>query len=718
MAALRTSLPRSSVQGAVAFGTVKLTVSDVARYPRPGTAIPGRIAYSPDGRAVTFLFSQAGTLARDLWRLDLASGRRERYFTAPGAGVTDENVSREEALRRERQRLRETGVTHYVWADQADAMLVPLGGELYRLDAGRAARVGGAVVDPKLSRDGRRAFFVRDGELWCLDADGERRLTSGAEPGVTNGLAEFVAQEEMARHTGYWPSPDGEWVAYERADERHVPVYPIVHQGKDAVEVEEHRYPFAGSANASVRLGVVSATGGETRWLDLGPETDVYLARVHWHPDGRLFVQLLSRDQRRLELWAYDVGSGERELLLAEATEPWINLHDDLRFVEATGQFVWSSERSGFRHLYLYDADGRLIRQLTSGDWPVDAVVGLDRARRCVYFMAGCESPLERHLHRVSLDGGALARLTREPGWHDAAVAPDGSSFVDTHESLRQPPRVTVRRPDGELWHELHAPAPVELELAPPELRSFRNRDGVELHAALYHPPAATPRPAPLIVSVYGGPHAQMVRESWQLTVDLRAQYLAAQGYLVLKVDNRGSARRGLAFEAPIAGDMGEVEVRDQVDGVEWACRLGQADGDRVGIYGWSYGGYMTAMALVKAPETFRVGVAGAPVTSWDGYDTCYTERYMRTPRANPDGYARASVLTHAGRLAGRLLLVHGMLDENVHFRHTARLVNALIEANRPHDLLIYPDERHMPRSEKDRVAMETRIVEYFGRNL
>jgi dipeptidyl-peptidase-4 len=697
---------------------VKLTVEAVARYPRPGTSIPGRVRYAPDGRAVTFLFSETGGLSRDLWSLDLATGQRTRPFVRPDEGITEANVSRDEALRRERLRLRETGVTDYVWAKDAPVMLVPLRGDLYRVEPGRpATRLTGGALDPKLSDDGRRAFFVRAGELWCLDERGERRLTTGAEPGLTNGLAEYIAQEELGRMTGYWPSPDGRLVAYQQADERHIPLYPIVHQASDQVTVEEHRYPFAGAANARVRLGVVPADGGETTWLDLGDD-DLYLARVDWHVDGRLLVQLLARDQRRLDLRAYDAASGKGDRLLTEESSLWVNLHDDLRVVEPTGEILWSSERSGFRHLYLHDSAGRLIRGLTGGDWPVDAVCGLDAARRIVYFAAGRRSPLERCIYGVSLDGGDVFDVAAEPGWPDAVVAPDGSSLVDTHETLARPPRVVVRRPDGSTWRELHAPAPLELELPLPELRTLRSRDGATLYAALYRPPDGASASTPVVVSVYGGPHAQTVRDSWQTTVDLRAQLLAQRGFVVLKVDNRGSARRGLTFEAPIAGDMGEVELRDQVDGVRWLCAEGLGDPERVGIYGWSYGGYMAALALMKAPELFKVGVAGAPVTSWDGYDTGYTERYMGTPRSNPEGYRRSAVLTHAERLVGKLLLVHGMIDENVHFRHTARLVVALIKAGRPHDLLIYPNERHMPRSERDRAAMEQQIAAYFERHL
>jgi dipeptidyl-peptidase-4 len=695
---------------------VKLTPELVARFPRPGMAVPGKVAYAPDGRSVTFLFSQRGDLQRDLWSLDLKTGARAPLPPPPAEAVTDANVSRAEALRRERQRLRETGITEYTWAEAAMVLLVPMRGSLFRLYGGRWERLTEGALDAQISRDGERVFFVRDGEVWCWDQTGERCLTTGAAPGITHGLAEYIAQEELDRSTGYWVSRDQRTLAFAEVDERHIPVYPIVHQGKAVVEVEEHRYPFAGAANARVRLGVVAVAGGApVQWLDLGSE-DIYLARVAWHPDHRLLVQVLARDQRRLELRAYPPGGGKAKILLVEESDRWVNLHQDLRFVEGTGEFIWASERDGFKHLYLYAGDGRLVRRLTAGDWPVGATVALDEPRRQLYFTAAVETPVERHLYRVALEGGAPVRLTHEAGIHQAVMAPDCSSFVDFHDSRSSPPSFTIRSLDGAVLHQLHAPAPIDLDLVPPSLHTFQTNDGARLHAAVYRSPAATP--APIIVAVYGGPHAQTVVDSWALTVDLRAQALAMLGFVVLKVDNRGSAGRGLVFEEAIAGRLGDLEIRDQVEGVRWLAGLGFADAARVGIYGWSYGGYLTAMALVKAAEVFKVGVAGAPVTGWDGYDTAYTERYMGTPAGNSEGYRESAVMTHAANLAGRLLLVHGMLDENVHFRHTARLMNAFIAANRPYDLLIYPNERHMPRSERDRVAMETRILEYFQRHL
>ena len=664
-------------------------------------AIPGRIAYSPDSRLVTYLFSEAGDLARELWQLELSTGRRQRLLEP----VERRAFSREEQLRRERTRTLEVGVTDYTWAEDAPVLLAPVAGDLYRWKDGSFDRIAsGGVIDPKISPDGDRIYFVRDGEVWR----GESQVTSGSSPGITNGLAEFVAQEELGRASGYWPSPDGAHVAFEEVDERNVPVYPIVHQGLAAVEIEEHRYPFPGAENVKVRLGL------DKKLLEL-PDEDGYIARVDWHPDGRLFVQWLRRDWQRLELIAYDPSSGSARRLLVEEQKPWINLHDDLRFIASTGEFVWSSEKTGFRHLYLHAPDGSMVRQVTDGQWPAESTVGLDVERRFVYFEGWRSTPVERHLFRVSLDVGEPEQLTTEPGMHSTRVAPDFSSFVDTHSNRSSPPRVMVKTMDGRILDTLHEPARVDLDLAPPELHTFAV-DGTELHAAVYRPRATGK--GPLVVMVYGGPVAQTVTDSWDMTVDLRAQMLAEHGYVVLKVDNRGSARRGLAFESHIARRMGAIEVEDQVAGVRWLRSLGIADTTRVGVTGWSYGGYMTLMSLLKAPDVFKAGVAGAPVTDWDGYDTAYTEKYMSTPAANPEGYRDASALSFVDALQGDLLVVHGMIDENVHFRHTARLIQKLIDAGKPYETLIYPNERHMPRSEKDRADMERRLLAFFERTL
>jgi dipeptidyl-peptidase-4 len=715
-----------------------LSIEEVARFPRPGMAIPGELAFSPDDKLITYLFSPDASLTRQFYAYNPETGEQSLVIEPPDGGATDENISLEEALRRERQRQLEVGVTQYTWAKKANRLLIPLRGDVYVQDGLNAplrkivAGEGQPALDAQFSPDGDWVAYVQDVELYVVAASGgePRQITQGARgTGKTHGLAEYVAQEEMGRRYGFWWSLDSQWIAFTEVDETHIPVYHIVHQGKDAVgegAQEDHRYPFVGQANARVRLGVVPVEGGEPVWMDLGDDEDIYLARVQWLPNGSLSAQLENREQTELKLVRFDPRTGQQDVLLREASDVWINLHDMFKPLEQSrdGGFIWASERTGYCHLYLYDGQGNLIRPLTEGEWIVDAIAGVDEEREQVYFTATRDGPTESHLYAVSFAGGEPHRITREPGMHTVVTDDAFRRFVDVHQALDRPPSVTLRSlDDGSTLHTIYEcsdPRVDELALQPPELVTLQSRDGVTLYGAIYRPPASFGEgPYPTIVSVYGGPHAQFVSNKWdRMTVDMRAQYLCSLGFLVFKLDNRGSARRGLGFEGAIKHNMGNVEVKDQVDGVNWLIAQGLADPNHVGVYGWSYGGYMAAICLAKAPDTFKVAVAGAPVTHFDGYDTYYTERYMGTPQSNPTGYEESSVMHHVEGITGKLLLIHGLIDENVHFRHTARLINALISARKPYDLLLFPDERHMPRKLADRVYMEERIRDYFVQHL
>jgi dipeptidyl-peptidase-4 len=715
-----------------------LTLDRVAHYPLPGTNAPAAVRFSPDGRYLTYLWSEDGTLVRQLWGYEIETGETKPLVRAEGPAEDDTAISTEETLRRERQRQRGLGVTSYEWAERAPVLLVPLQGRLLLSeDFGATIRpleTGGAVIDPHLSPAGDAVAYVQDGELWLTETRPgatPRRLTFDASPPgpsgerpITNGLADYIAQEEMGRSSGFWWSRDGTRLAFTQVDLSPVPAYTIAHDSEDPPTSEIHRYPFAGAPNARVRLGIVGRDGSRVQWVPLDLEENGYLARVDWAPDGTLYFQRQDRSQRRLDLVRFDPASGESHAVLTETAATWVNLHDDLRFIERSGDsapafdLLWSSERSGYRHLYVYTATGELIVQLTRGDWPVDRVVGYHGG--WVYFLASRDTPLQRHLYRVRADGPP-EQLTDEAGMHGAVLAPSGAVFADLWDSRLHAPALHLRHPDDGHSREVFRNRDNEaeaLDLAPPELLTVAANDGTTLYAALYHPRWFDGGAPPLIVSVYGGPHVQQVNDSWGLTADLRAQFLAQHGYAVLKLDNRGSARRGHPFEAAILGNLGDLEVQDQVAGVRAVLSRFGLDPARVGVYGWSYGGYMALMCLLRAPEVFRAAVAGAPVTDWDGYDTHYTERYMRTPQANPEGYRSSSALTHAPNLEGDLLLIHGMIDENVHFRHTVRLVDALIAAAKSFRLLPFPHERHMPRREEDRRFMEGQVFAHFERSL
>ena len=710
----------------------RIPIEEIAKFPPPGMSTPVSFSFSPDDRLLTYLYGPDRSPVRQLYALDTQTG--ESRVIQVTVEHESEDLSIEEQLLRQRQRQLGQGIVRYSWGGSDDVILIPAQSGVYVKSGSDApARLvvssdGGPIQDPQLSPDGSQVAYVRDAEVYvCPTSSGEpRQLTHGARgTGRTHGLAEYIAQEEMHRLHGFWWSKDGSQIAFEEVDETHIPVYRIVHQGRDDTgpsAQEDHRYPFAGEPNARVRLGVVASSGGDPVWLGMGDDEDIYLARVDWMPDGSLCVQLQNREQTRLDLIRFDTSTGQGVTLLTESSDVWINLHTMFRPL-ADGRFIWASERSGFRHLYLYGGDGDLVRQLTDGDWAVDSLSGVDQEAGRVYFTGTKDGATECHLYSVSFEGGPITRLTQEAGTHSVTLDHGFSRFVDVFSDTSTPPTITLRSlRDGSALHTIHStddPRVDELALAPPELVTIQSRDGETLHGALYRPaPEFGEGPHPTVIYVYGGPHAQVVDNHWSMTCSMRQQYLRSQGYLVFCLDNRGSARRGLEFEGVIKHRMGDVEVRDQVDGVRWLIDSRLADPDRVGVYGWSYGGYMTLMCLMQASDVFKMGVAGAPVVHWDGYDTHYTERYMGTPQSNPNGYKASSALTHVDGLKGDLLIVHGLIDENVHFRHTARLINALIKARKPYEFLMFPDERHMPRSQADRIYMEERITEFFERNL
>ncbi len=696
--------------------TRRLELNDLAATPGLTDFVPQEPRFSEDGKKLWYLAGDGDPTTLVLWEHDLEQGLRRVLMRAG-----DVSYTADELLQRERQRVRFGGITSYQVGqrDGRPVFLAAIGGRiLTRVGEDAAATVPGVtdVVDPALLEDGRRAVYVRAGDLYVceLETGAERRLTEGAEPGFTHGLAEYVAQEELDRNHGFWVSGDARFVAYTEVDEREIPEFPIVHYEDARPWVEAPRYPMAGEANARVRLGVMPLAGGDTHFVEgLDGDDEAYLVKVLWTPDNLMAYALLSRDHRTLRWSLLDPLAKTTHPLGSEHSDHWVNVGPVHTFLD-DGSFLTSSEEDGFRHLYVWK-DGE-ARQLTRGEWMVTGLQAVDRRAGLVYFTGTRESPLERHLYRVPLAGGEVTRVTEGVGLHQARVSTAAGCFLDQYQSRRHATRSVIRRlQDGgeiSVIHEPQGGTAEALGVAIPDLVHFAADDGTVLYGAIYRPDG--PGPHPVIVSVYGGPHAQSVTEGFALTADLEAQYLAQHGYLVFKMDNRGMANRGVAFERPIFRSFGTVEVQDQVAGVRWLGETQGADLNRVGVYGWSYGGFMTLMLMEKAPELFRAGVAGAPVTDYRFYDTAYTERYMETPANNPEGYDEGSALTHVERLQGALLIIHGLIDENVHFRNTAQLLLRLADAEKPVELTLLPSSRHGPRGRMLRLQVARRRTEFL----
>ena len=675
---------------------------------------------APDGSRVTFLRGKDRDRNRlDLWEYDIASGQTRLLVDSSVVLPGEEVLSDEEKARRERQRIAAlSGIVDYQWSPDGKALMFQLGGELYFYDLTKSGRDAvrkltngsGFATDPKISPKGGFVSFIRDRNLWAIDlTSGEEvQLTRDGSDTIGNGVAEFVADEEMDRHTGYWWAPDDAAIAFARIDETPVPVQKRYEVYPDRTEVVEQRYPAAGDHNVRVQLGVIAPkTGARPQWIDLGTDKDIYLARVDWRDPQRLTFQRQSRDQKKIELIETTLTNGTQRTLVTETSTTWVPLHNDLRFLK-DGRFLWSSERSGFEHLYIASEDGSTLTALTQGEWVVDGLLAIDETAGLAYVSGTRDGATEAHVYAVPLSGGEPRRLTQAPGMHAATFARNASVFVDSWSSDTTLPQIELFKADGtklatllvnDVSDATHPYAKYRAAHQPTAYGTLTAADGTTpLHYSLIKPAGFDPKKQyPVVVFVYGGPAAQTVTRAWPGRSDsFFNQYLAQQGYVVFSLDNRGTPRRGAAFGGALYGKQGTVEVDDQLRGVAWLKSQAFVDPARIGVYGWSNGGYMTLMLLAKHSEAYACGVAGAPVTDWALYDTHYTERYMDLPKANEAGYREASVFTHVDGIgAGKLLLIHGMADDNVLFTNSTKLMSELQKRGTPFELMTYPGAKH-----------------------
>ncbi|MBA5637029.1 S9 family peptidase [Duganella sp. LX20W] len=690
---------------------------------------------SPDGARVTFLRGRADNQFQlDLWEYNLKDKSAHRLVDSKIL-VPEENLSAAEKARRERERVASLkGILNYSWSPDGKQLLVPIAGNLYLIDVSQPdqARLvaSGNVFDPKISPRGRYVSFVRDQNLFVIElATGkEHQLTTDGGGTVHNGEAEFVAQEEMGQTTGYYWAPDDSAIAYKRYDESPVPVARRFEIFADRTDVVEQRYPAAGDPNVLVQLRIVSPATGEQRNVDLGPNPDIYLVRADWSASAKaLLFQRQSRDQKTLELVSVDMATLAQRVLVTETSPTWVGIHDDLRFLANDAGFIWSSERSGRNHLYLYDMDGKLLHPITSGNWGIDNLLAVDEKAGKVYVSSNRDAVIDRQTYALALDGSTAnhpQRITQADGWHDAAFARNGEVFVDTWSDPDTPPQVSIRRPDGSMvaWlehNELNASHPYaryKNAHLHTEYGTLKARDGQTLYYSLLKPANFNQfKKYPVFLSTYGGPHAQHVARKWGNLFD---QYMAQQGFVVFRLDNRGSFRRERAFTDAIYRQLGKVEVEDQLTGIAWLGQQSYVDSKRIGVFGWSYGGFMTLRLLAAASDKIALGVSVAPVTDWSLYDTHYTEQFMSTPKDNADGYRDSGVYAHLDGLKSPLLLMHGMADDNVLFTNTTRMIDALVNRNVHFELMTYPGGKHGMSSRAQQRHVYGNIEAFFKKHL
>ena len=709
-----------------------LTFERVFASPSLDGPSPRQAKLSPDGRYLTVLRNREDDLARyDLWAFDRETNEWSMLVDSEKVGSGRE-LSEDEKMQRERARVGNlSGIISYEWTSNGKAILVPLDGDLYlaSLD-GQVVQVTDteeSELNPALSPQGKYISFVRDRQLWVGEVMGEAvPITPKEAADIRWGEAEFVAQEEMARIDGYWWSPDENRIAVERFDESGVGIVTRAAIGAMGTKVFDQRYPVAGSDNAIVELYVMDPDGQNRVKVDLGDNSDIYLARVDWAGND-LYVTRQNRGQTVMDILRVDPTTGESQVLFTEnaaVEDYWINLGSDYKWLD-NGNLVWWSERDGYGHLYLLDEAGKTgWTQLTSGEWVVTKLVGVDQQAGRVFFQGTKDGVLEQHVYSVDLaNPGEITRLTELGYTHSASMDGKGQTLLISRSNDDRPPQSYIADATGKrlAWIEEnpldgdHPYAPFLASHRPTQYGTIPAEDGTPLYWEMVTPEMEPGKKYPVYYYHYSGPGPQIVNKGWDGAL---RQAIVDKGYIWFALDNRGSANRGVAFEQPIYRAMGGVEVRDQKAGAEYLKTLPFVDPDKIAIDGWSYGGYMTLKQLQADPGLYAAGISGAPVTRWELYDTHYTERYMGTPQDDAEAYEAASAIPNAIKITDPLLLIHGMADDNVVFENATEVISAMQEANVPFQMMLYPGYTHRVSGEQispHRYNTVFRFLEHHG---
>ncbi len=705
-----------------------------------GTTLSG-VQIAPSGEFVTVLQGrEENARQKDLWAYDLETGEGRLLVSSTDILEGPEILSEEEKNRRERARQYSTGIISYSWVGD-NLLLFPLGGDIYLYDlemqkSRQVTATKGFETDPKVSADGSKVAYVRENELYIKDLKTglERQLSDGSTDTIRNATASFVVQEELDRSTGYWLSNDAKIVAYTQIDESPVAIENRIDFGADGVTNIAQRYPFAGSENATVKLGFVSATGGETRWVALDDDPalgdDIYLTRVTWAPDNRTaFVGVLARNHKTHRIYKVDSQTGQKSEFYEETSPTWLNIGTTIS-ATPDGGLIWSAERNDKRQLFRIDAD-RTITALTPENMNARSIAC--RSEDALYVSGWNETPLSNHIFKVTPSEGSdfeVTQITSGPGIHSARFNRDCSRYLGSYSDDQTPTNLRAYEADGTplAWlnenrlDESHPYAPHLKAHINPEYGQLEAEDGTPLDYMLFKPVDLKPgEKRPAITIVYNGPGVQRVQNRfWRKDL---AKMLAHHGFVVFTLDGRGASNRGKAFEDHLYRSMGQIEVIDQSVGARWLASQDFVDAENMGVYGWSYGGYMV-LHMLGQTDLYKSGVSGAPVTDWTLYDTAYTERYLGDPTPGQPNYTEGayedgSVFKYLDGLTEPVLLIHGMADDNVVFRHSIKLMDAMQKKNM-HNLRIqtYPGEKHGFRQTGNRIHRDRQILEFFRETL
>ena len=615
----------------------------------------------------------------------------------------------------------------YSW-NKNEQLLINYGNNYYTVDLTEREtkleiKLPENAENSEFSEEGKFAAYTIDDDLYITLANGEsRQITSDGGNGIVNGKT--VHRNEFGITDGIFISPEGNFIAFYRKDETMVHDYPLVDYMSREAEYTPVKYPMAGMASHQVKVGVYNVKTGTTVFLNTGEPLDHFLTNIAWSPDeATVYIAELNREQNHMQLNCYDIESGNKiKTLFEESSDKYVEPLYPIRFSKTNeNEFYYLSRKDGWFHIYKYDTDGNLIKQITKGEWEVTEVLGFDENEKYVFIESTKESPLERHIYRVAVKSGKMEKLTSGEGVHHGKLSPGAGYVLDQWESTKLPGQTDLISAKGKLVRTIHkADDPFkDYQLGENTLVPIKSADGkYTLTGRLIKPVNFDPnKKYPVIIYVYGGPHSQLVDKSWQNQARWWQYYMASQGYIAFTMDNRGTNNRGREFETATHRQLGILETEDQMQGVEFLKSLPYVDAERIGVHGWSYGGFMTLNLMLRHPETFKVGVAGGPVVDWSMYEVMYGERYMDMPQENPEGYAESNMANHVSDLEGKLLIIHGVQDETVVMQHSMKFLRSAIEQQKQVDFFVYPTHPHNV-SGKDRLHLMEKVSNYFFDNL
>jgi len=681
------------------------------------------IQWRPDSKAFTFTKRNTDNSFLDIYKYDVSSGKSTILIKGIELLYNSERIKMSSySWTADGKYLLIEGPVKSIWRHSTQSPYYLFNLETKQITA--LSNNNPHLRNVKLSPDGKYVGFVRDHNIYIVDLSNgkEKAITKNGTNNILNGEFDWVYEEEFGLADAWRWSPDSKKIAYWKFDQTRVKEFHLVDEMYPYNKVFNLKYPKVGEQNAIVKIGVAEIETNKTNWMDIGKNDDIYIPRIFWtNSSSSLAILRLNRHQNFLELLMANTSTGETNLILTDSDQDWVDI-TEISFLKTKDQIVFSSEKSGYCHAYLYDYSGKLVQQLTSGNWEISELIGVDEENSLLYFYGKKDSPLEQNIYKVKLDGTNPTRISKKNGWHFSIFSRNYKYYIDYYSNVTTPTMTVLNNSDGtelSLLNNGKIESLSKHNMVYPSFVKFKTTDSTELNGYFIKPNNFNPKKKyPVLVYGYGGPGSQMVVNRWGGQRTFWHQFMTEQGYIIFCMDNRGTGGRGKAFKNLSYLDLSKWSVHDQIEGAKYLATLPYVDKNRIGFWGWSGGGYLTIAMLTRAADYFKTGVAVAPVSDFKLYDAIWTERYMGLANENIEGYKSANLINTAGGLKGKLLIIHGSGDDNVHYQNTLQFINKCIELNKPVDMFIYPNRAHSISGGNTRLHLFTKITDYFLRNL